>query len=316
MKKKVQIGFIVFFVVACCLMAAALATSVLSGDEGFLVDLADDGQAQVQVIPTPVPSDAADSDMPEIRWMYPVKMISLYSDFNVLVNRDRTVSESFGPAELIKTRSQIRKTSTAVMFMDRTAENALAEMFEAAQEAGIRLFLKSGHRNYKTQATIYENYKERYGTDDGTVAPAGASEHQTGLSCDMLNLEYGKRDNMTPDFSETIEAIWMKENCAEYGFILRYPENKKEITQTIFEPWHFRYVGKDVAGHVMRSGMCFEEFWDEWQYEIEMFKARGGDVDEWMAYERNRTKIPGQLRSEETDKCDETGDPDISIIFY
>ena len=323
MKKRVSVGFLVFFIIACCLMAAALATSVLSGEgeDGYLVDMAADNAendqigSEVQVLDTPSQGGRADQNAPDVRWTYPVRLTALYSPFNILVNRDNKVDEKYGSDDSAKTRASIKRASSAAIYMNRTAEIALAEMFETALEEGIRLFLKSGHRSYGTQKTIYENRMKSEGKDDGVVAPAGASEHQTGLACDILNQDYAGRPRMTPDFSQTKEAQWMKEYCADFGFILRYPEDKQEITKTIFEPWHFRYVGREVASYVMRTEMSFEEFWVEWQAEVDAFKARGGDVEAWMKHEADRINRESEPESHPLDEYGNDGDQEISLVF-
>ena len=89
------------------------------------------------------------------------------------------------------------------------------------------------------------------------VARPGTSEHNLGLACDIVALDY---QNLDDGYAETPEAKWLYENCAKYGFILRYPPDKEDITGVIYEPWHFRYVGEQAAQEIMQRGICLEEY--------------------------------------------------------
>ena len=138
--------------------------------------------------------------------------------------------------------------------IDRTAEAALNKMISAAKDDGIHLFIKSGFRSYGTQKTLYNNYVARDGVDaaDRYSARPGHSEHQTGLAFDLNSLDQS--------FGETKEGKWLAEHCHEYGFIIRYPKDKEEVTGYMYEPWHVRYLGEDVAKDVYESGKCLEEY--------------------------------------------------------
>jgi len=138
--------------------------------------------------------------------------------------------------------------------VDTEAGAALAEMINAAAAEGINLYQISGFRSYSTQATIYNNYVARDGQAeaDRYSARPGHSEHQTGLAFDLNSLEQS--------FGETKEGKWLAENCWKYGFIIRYPHDKEAITGYMYEPWHVRYLGKDVAKSVYESGLCLEEY--------------------------------------------------------
>jgi len=138
--------------------------------------------------------------------------------------------------------------------IDKTAEAALNKMIAAAKQDGIHLFIKSGYRSYSTQKTLYSNYVARDGVAaaDRYSARAGHSEHQTGLAFDLNSLEQS--------FGETKEGKWLAEHCHEYGFIIRYPKDKEEVTGYMYEPWHVRYLGEDVAKDVYESGKCLEEY--------------------------------------------------------
>ena len=249
---------------------------------------------------------------PKVLWSYGVPLSCLYAKENMLVNRDNLLAADFEPSDLVK--MSVKRATSAAIYMQRVAAQALEEMFEAAKAEGYTLYLKSGYRSYGTQKTTYTNrLANNGGKDDGVVAAPGSSEHQTGLACDVLNGDYAGRPRMTTDFAETAEAQWMKENCATFGFILRYPEGKTDITGIIFEPWHFRYVGKDVAGYIMRNELTLEEFTDQWQMAVAEFQGRGGDIDQQIAYEEARS-----LNGPESyilEIYGEDGDAEVSLTF-
>ena len=138
--------------------------------------------------------------------------------------------------------------------IDADAKAALDEMISGAAKDGITLTMISGFRSYETQQNLYARYLLREGRDaaDTYSARPGYSEHQTGLAFDLNSLEYS--------FGETREGKWLAEHCAEYGFIIRYPDNKEEITGYHYEPWHVRYLGVETAKKVHESGLCLEEY--------------------------------------------------------
>ncbi len=119
--------------------------------------------------------------------------------------------------------------------------SAFQELVQGAANDNINIFLSSGFRSYETQDEIYNNYVYTHGqaTADTFSARPGFSEHQTGMAIDV--------NEISDAFIGTPEAIWLEEHCTEYGFIIRYPQGKDSITGYKYEPWHIRYVGKEVA---------------------------------------------------------------------
>lgn len=91
------------------------------------------------------------------------------------------------------------------------------------------------------------------------MARPGTSEHQTGLACDITDQYYELKNSSLED---TALYRWMSKHCQDYGFIVRYPKDKEDVTGIIYEPWHFRYVGKEAAGYIMEHDLCLEEFLD------------------------------------------------------
>jgi len=195
-----------------------------------------------------------------------------------------------------------------------TTKSGTEETIEFNEETGMVLYLKSGYRSYGTQATTYANYLDRNNNvDDGYVAKPGSSEHQTGLCADILNADYAGRPTMTQDFKWEPEAQWMKDNCDDYGFILRYTEEAEETTGIKFEPWHFRYVGETAAKYIMGKGITLEEFTVEAQAAMEDFLARGGNVEEQLEYEYKKLNVPPA--SYLLDEFGEDGDVEVSLVF-
>ena len=128
-------------------------------------------------------------------------------------------------------------------------------VYDAAYHDGLQLYEQSGFRSYATQERIYNNYVAADGQAEADTYSArpGHSEHQSGLAIDV--------NSLSSSFAETAEGIWLAENCHKYGFILRYPAGKTDITGYIYEPWHIRYVGVEIATAIYESGLCLEEYY-------------------------------------------------------
>lgn len=138
--------------------------------------------------------------------------------------------------------------------IDPKAQAAFNEMAAAAAKEGLSLRICSGFRSYATQKTLYNNYCKRDGQKaaDRFSARPGHSEHQTGLAMDI--------NRAGSSFDNTPEAKWIAENCWKYGFIIRYPKGKEDITGYKYESWHVRYLGKEWAKTIYDSGLTLEEY--------------------------------------------------------
>ena len=142
------------------------------------------------------------------------------------------------------------------------AANALKEQFEkmatAALKENYRIRAISAYRSYQYQKGLYDSYQKQDGTSkaDTYSARPGYSEHQTGLVVDIDNekVDYS-------NFETTEEFNWMQENAYKYGFILRFPKDKVNETGYIYESWHYRYVGKDIAKYIHKNNISFEEYY-------------------------------------------------------
>lgn len=137
-----------------------------------------------------------------------------------------------------------------------TAETSAAfnSLVAGAKADGLNIFVVSGYRSYAKQQSTYLYWCNVYGKQDADRISArpGFSEHQLGMAIDVNSLE--------ESFADTPEGKWIKEHCWEYGFIIRYPKEKESLTGYSYEPWHIRYLGKDLAKKVTESGLCLEEY--------------------------------------------------------
>lgn len=140
----------------------------------------------------------------------------------------------------------------------------MQEMADAARAQGLHVFLSSGYRSYETQTYLYNRKVSQYGeaVAQTIVAKPGTSEHQTGLCCDITDQYYEMKD---ASLENTRMYKWMSQHCDEYGFIVRFPKGKEDITGIIYEPWHFRYVGKEAAAYIMEHDLTLEEFLELYQ---------------------------------------------------
>ena len=246
-------------------------------------------------------------NMPD--WEYPLapEIIYDFKQYITLANRTHLLDGSYTPNDLVNVTVK-RASGAGHMQLRQAASDALTAMFEAASEAGYTLYLKSAYRSYQTQKTMYNNRLEKMGRDDGLVSYPGASDHQTGLGADILNYAWTQKDGMNKEFAKTEEAQWMEANCQEFGFVLRYMEDKEEITAIKFEPWHFRYVGKEVAVYMMENHLSLEEFTEEWQNYLTDYEAAGGDFHELILW-RARIRTPRVV------EVDERGEEEFSIFY-
>lgn len=152
--------------------------------------------------------------------------------------------------------------------VDRRMRGELEAMIDAAKKDGHHLMICSSYRDYKKQDQLMDesiakfvrrglSYKDAFFKTKEQIALTGASEHHTGLAVDIVGKNHQSLDESQAD---TKEAKWLAEHAAEYGFILRYPKEKEDITMISFESWHYRYVGKEAAEYMKEKNLCLEEF--------------------------------------------------------
>lgn len=225
----------------------------------------------------------------DVAWNFPVDLADMEPDKIVLANKHMLLDKDFVSKPLVSvpnrkedkngvnTNGGMLKASSGKMQLQKDCAEALVAMSEAAMQEGMKLYLKSAYRSYRTQKTMYYNrLQKNNGKDDGWVSKPGASDHQTGLGCDVVPRSWRDK-SMNSKMASTEECQWMAAHCAEYGFIIRYPEDKEAVTEINYEPWHLRYVGVPAATYIMENGLCLEEFHDQLQQAIDEFLAAGGD---------------------------------------
>ena len=176
-----------------------------------------------------------------------------------LVNADNPLTNDYSPK---------LKSLTSGHKFDERAIDQLNAMLSAMRAQGLSPVVCSAYRTVEYQRTLFNNQVERQMTKGlsreqaeiearKSVAYPGTSEHNLGLAADIVSINYQLLNDTQAD---TPEMKWLFEHCHEYGFILRYPKDKTDITGIIYEPWHFRYVGKETATEIMESDLCLEEY--------------------------------------------------------
>lgn len=176
-----------------------------------------------------------------------------------LVNASNPLPEGYAP--------ELRSLPNGKEF-DARAFDALEQMLADGNAQGLQLMVCSAYRSIERQDYLFnemlQDYisrgyseEEAYRITSTIRTPHGCSEHSSGLAADIVAVHYQMLDD---GFAETAEAKWLAANAPEYGFILRYPKGKEDVTGIIFEPWHFRYVGTEYARAITDSGLCFEEW--------------------------------------------------------
>lgn len=173
----------------------------------------------------------------------------------ILVNKYYYVGEKYVPENL---ESLPLSYSRSGMKLTNVAKSALEELINAAKTDNMTILVTSSYRSYEYQVKLYNQYAEENSKEEADTYSArpGYSEHQTGLAVDIHN---GKK--VYTDFENTEEFNWMQENAYKYGFILRFPKDKVNETGYIYESWHYRYVGKDIAKYIHKNNISFEEYY-------------------------------------------------------
>lgn len=196
-----------------------------------------------------------------------------------LVNSQNPVSEDY--CDGIETA--LVYESWREYYMDSRMSEYLKQMLEAADEDGIQLIVMSAYRTVQYQQNNFDNsvqeridnrgmtYEEAYADTLKEVQLPGYSEHNAGVAADIMSDEYISMDD--DGFEDTDAFEWLRENAADYGFILRYPKGKEDITGIIYEPWHYRFVGVYYAKLLTDKGITMEEYFEEMNWADEDGKA-------------------------------------------
>ena len=184
-----------------------------------------------------------------------VKKDQTSSSITKLVNKKNNLSSSYKPMSLVKPNVSMSK----YVAVTKTTSTYLTKMFNDAKQNGINLTLVSGYRPYSYQKSLYKNNLSLRGKAyvDKFIAKPGQSEHQTGLAVDISSKQQGYK--LVNSFGETKEGKWLAQNAHKYGFILRYTKDRVKDTGYAYEPWHFRYVGQEVATYIYENNLIFED---------------------------------------------------------
>ena len=167
----------------------------------------------------------------------------------MLVNGLHYLDKHYKPDSLVKfTRDYCYENQRAV---GPAVEAFVAMQHECKRQTGAHLMVNSAYRSYEDQMGTYKRNDKRY------VALPGNSEHQTGLAIDATSLQHPEKWS----FGKSEEGVWTREHCHEYGFIVRYPEKQAKLLGYSYEPWHLRYVGKEVARRIHDEGITFDEYY-------------------------------------------------------
>ncbi len=177
----------------------------------------------------------------------------------ILVNKDH---------EYVGEAPQVKQWRTGGISVSTEAYDALAAMIDAGQQQGLRFVVCSGYRSKEVQEQLFQedlnrymsrgmDYEEAWAATGQYTMPPGYSEHCTGLAVDIVAQS---NQNLDSSQENTAETRWLQTHCWEYGFILRYPKEKSNITGIAYESWHYRYVGKEAAKYLTENNLTLEEF--------------------------------------------------------
>ena len=186
-------------------------------------------------------------------------------DVTVLVNKEHILDKDYVPLEMYVVDEnennfhQFKDASLKPMLRSDIKEY-VDKLINDAQELGLPIIVDSGYRSFKYQQVVLDALiKEKGDEAFKLVALPGASEHKTGLAIDFAYYENGIYNDDVKENDK--EAIWLKNNAWKYGFILRYPKGKENVTGYNFEPWHFRFVGLKLAKYLFKNDLTLEEYY-------------------------------------------------------
>lgn len=241
--------------------------AVQSGGEADPSESLSQPQSEAESQPEPEPEPEPESQpepQPEPAAQKVMKPADLTVDWKLLL---------INPTHYIEEELDIQLASVDGTYsMDSRVVGKVKELIAAAREDGVYLTLTSAYRTMDRSRTLYNNKVAQYlsmGYGQSAaqveaakwVAPPGTSEHHSGLAMDIISIDYyTKYNDLVEEFEKDAEAVWLKNNCHRFGFILRYPADKTDITGINYEPWHYRYVGEKAAKEIMEKGLCLEEY--------------------------------------------------------
>ena len=242
--------------------AGAPASSAASETNGLLTDRLSPSSAAEPT--SAAASEGAEESRDNALGLTKAEAAAMLADpMMVLVNHTNKMPDNYTfDTKECGSQTAVNKT------LQTPACDAFLEMQKAAAADGVTVWMQSGYRSVKYQTGLYER-KTKYYTDRGydtatakemaaaVVNPPGYSEHNCGLAADLNSPEHTGLDE---GFENTTAFRWLCEHAVEYGFILRYPKGAEDKTEITYEPWHWRYVGRENAAKISASGLCFEDY--------------------------------------------------------
>ena len=242
--------------------AGAPASSAASETNGLLTDRLSPSSAAEPT--SAAASEGAEESRDNALGLTKAEAAAMLADpMMVLVNHTNKMPDNYTfDTKECGSQTAVNKT------LQTAACDAFLEMQKAAAADGVTVWMQSGYRSVKYQTGLYER-KTKYYTDRGydtatakemaaaVVNPPGYSEHNCGLAADLNSPEHTGLDE---GFENTTAFRWLCEHAVEYGFILRYPKGAEDKTEITYEPWHWRYVGRENAAKISASGLCFEDY--------------------------------------------------------
>ena len=185
------------------------------------------------------------------------KFADVSDDYLMLTNKNLSLRYDYEP----ENKRKVEVLANRETFLEGNSAQAVEDMFAKAKTDGIKLVLASGYRDFGYQQGLFDRKVDKIGFEEANkiVAKPGESEHQTGyvvdITCDSVDWTLVTR------FDETKEFDWLQENAPDFGFILRYPEEKVDVTKYSYEPWHYRYIGDpEIANFIMDNDLTLEEY--------------------------------------------------------
>lgn len=259
MTKKLAAATLLMFLIIATLIGSTLIKNDFLNPEKEPVVTTTEDKKEKEKKETPKPEVDPETD-------------TRFSDTNsilLVVNKKHKLDETYVPSDLTAAKVETNGTEWTLR---KEASEAIEELFNAAKEDGIELRLGNGFRSASYQQQLYQASVDRVGqtSTDKTTARPGYSELQTGLAVAILGADTTTDFDLS--FAKAKEYEWLQDNAYKYGFILRYPEGKEDITGYTYMPWQYRYVGKDTAEkiHSVDANETFEEY----------FSIKGGDYDD------------------------------------
>lgn len=196
--------------------------------------------------------------------MRSVQMAAKIESLDVLVNKTFVLPSTYVPKNLVIADSKIVKYTTSGNaernHVRKEVAAPLVQMMQAAKKNKLDIWVSSAYRSFQRQKQIFNQNVAAVGLEKTLMVSArpGRSEHQTGLAIDFTTKSVGF--SLEENFANTKEGKWLKANAHKYGFILRYPKGQEKVTGYKYEPWHFRYVGKDIANEIHRKNWTYEVY--------------------------------------------------------